>query len=162
MARSNILKTTFHYLSPLPLYQTTKPYHINIPPTALGVGQQSNEVSRPYHDISVADLRGRERDFSLDQSGFAIFSDREVEREGQKREQEDSNVSTTEEQAEGTIPSTCLRYEEYDDQERIRSVYRRAVEEWLRRVLGAKEVAAFTHEVSYQAGKFFWQVMGEI
>ena len=149
MAKSNILKTTFHYLSPLPLYQTTKPYHINIPPTALGIGQQSNEVSRPYHDISVADLRGRERDFSLDQSGFAIFSDKEIEREGQKQEQEDTNVSIREEQVEGETPSTCMRYEEYDDQERIRSVYRRVVEKWLRRVLRAEEVAAFTHEVSF-------------
>lgn len=127
--KSKTLKTTLQYLSPLPLYKTTKPYHINIPSTALEPGLQSNEVSQPYYNIPVEDLRGRECEFSLNQNGFGVFSD---ERSG------DSDRER---------PSTCLEYKEYDDNEKVKTVYRRAVGSWLKEVLGADEVLPFTHEV---------------
>ncbi|KAL9124674.1 MAG: hypothetical protein Q9217_006019 [Psora testacea] len=114
------------------------PYHINIPSTALTPGQQSNEVSRPYHNILVQDIRGRERDFTLDRNGFVVLSDQSSNKPRDERER----------------PSTCLLYEQYNNQDSIRRVYRNAVENWLKAQLGAEEVAVFTHEVRRRASTF--------
>ena len=68
---------TFHYLRPLEEYQTIKPFHINIPEGGIPGATHTNEVSDPYRNVPVSDIRGRVDDFSLDRQGFEIVSDRD-------------------------------------------------------------------------------------
>lgn len=62
----------FHYLSPLEEYRTVKPFHINIPGGGIPGGVQTNEISQPYRNVAVHDIRGSESLFSLDRQGFTI------------------------------------------------------------------------------------------
>lgn len=115
-----------YYLAPLDIYKTERPYHINVPPSALPPGQQSNEVSRGYDDIKIEDLRGREHSFNLDDNGFQIFED-------------DSS---------GVALGSVLQYADYANPDIVKHRYRAQVEEFIKQRLGAEEVFPFTHEVS--------------
>jgi len=118
--------TTFFYLKPLKEYKTVKPYHINVPQWALSGHRQSNEVSGPVSNIPVRDIRGREKDFSLDRNGFQIFKETDSRKESM---------------------TGCLTYEDYADPEKVMGQARLAVESFLKRKLGAEVVVAFSHQV---------------
>jgi hypothetical protein len=58
-----------HYLSPDPMYETVKPYFMNIP---MGEDIGHTNVVHTGRDVALTDLRGMEDQFRLDQSGFQI------------------------------------------------------------------------------------------
>jgi hypothetical protein len=122
-----MVTTTFFYLKPLEEYKIVKPYHINIPQWALPGQRQSNEVSGPVSNILVRDIRGREKDFSLDRNGFQIFKETDSGKESM---------------------TSCLTYENYADPEKVMERARPAAESFLKRKLGAEVVVAFSHQVS--------------
>ncbi len=65
-----ILKTVIWYLADNPLFEKEKPFYSNIPfdhPDS----QQTNLDSEP-HDVEVADIRGFENTFHLEEHGFQI------------------------------------------------------------------------------------------
>ncbi|RDW85280.1 hypothetical protein BP6252_02870 [Coleophoma cylindrospora] len=118
---------TFHYLKSLPLYHTTKPFHINIPSWALPSGQQTNEVSQAYHSIPVVGLRGKTHNFTLDTNGF------QVELEG-----ETGRNSLVD----------CITFDEYADERKVKEIVRPAVENFLKRKIPeAEDVVAFSTQV---------------
>jgi hypothetical protein len=124
-------ETSLFYLKPLELYQAVKPYHLNVPAWSLPPGMQSNEVSEPVHNIQITNVRGREREFTLDKNGFQYFKDTDAN--GTER-----TVSL----------STCLEYEDYASRSMIRERYWPEVKYFLKGILCAEEVIPFTHEVS--------------
>ncbi|KAK0744779.1 hypothetical protein B0T21DRAFT_407853 [Apiosordaria backusii] len=63
---------TFHYLCALEEYRTVKPFHINIPAGGIPGGHHTNEVSQPYHNIRVRDIRAEGSQLSLDTNGFEV------------------------------------------------------------------------------------------
>ncbi|ETN40800.1 uncharacterized protein HMPREF1541_05080 [Cyphellophora europaea CBS 101466] len=137
MQRASSLTTpttsaTLYYLSRLELYKHEKPYHINVPPSALPPGMQSTEKSEGYDGITVNNLRGREHEFSLDNSGFQVFRD------------EEKTFSL----------ASALKYDEYADFQTVKSRYRAAVSQFLVERLGAEAVFPFTHEVRRRASVF--------
>lgn len=124
--------TTLYYLAPLDIYKTQKPYHLNVPPSALSAGLQSNEQSQGYDGITIDCLRGRENEFTLDKNGFQIFKD------------------------DGTAFSlnSALNYEAYSDFQTVKKRYREAVRRFLIERLGAEDVLPFTHEVRRRDAEF--------
>ncbi|KAF2252355.1 hypothetical protein BU26DRAFT_502835 [Trematosphaeria pertusa] len=119
-------RATFHYLEDRTEYKTTKPYHINLPERALPPGLQSNEVSIPYHGISVADIRDRQHNFKLDIHGFEVVV-------------EDANDPSS--------LVNCIGYEDYADEALVRSKVREGVEAFLKRhISGCEDVVAFSHQ----------------
>ena len=129
---SSTLNATLWYLKPLELYQNVKPYHINIPASALPTGLQCNEESAPYHNVLVRNLRGHEEDFSLDNSGFQVF--------GHKR-------SSLKERQSAQEVNLALQEDEYNDSDIVRQKYYSAIEKFVKQMLGAERVVAFTHDV---------------
>ena len=72
--RSSSTLATFWYLQKLPLWQSTKPYFINVPKSALPEGQPpTNEVSEPVSNIKVRDMREHPASCNIDQSAFTFF-----------------------------------------------------------------------------------------
>lgn len=127
MQRKLSTRATFHYLEDRTEYKTTKPYHINLPERALPPGLQSNEVSIPYHGISVADIRDRQHNFKLDIHGFEVVV-------------EDANDPSS--------LVNCIGYEDYADEALVRSKVREGVEAFLKRhISGCEDVVAFSHQV---------------
>ncbi|KAG4438248.1 hypothetical protein IFR05_006276 [Cadophora sp. M221] len=118
---------SFYYLEDRPEYKTCKPYHINIPSWALPPGQQTNEVSIPYHDIPVTSLRGRLESFTLDRNGFQVLKE---DKRG----------------PESLID--CISFEEYADEDKVKRVVRPAVESFLKRnIQGVEDVIAFSTQI---------------
>lgn len=58
---------TVRFLSPHPKYENEKPFILSIP---LPKDQPKSNAIYDTHDIKIADARGDERSFSLDQQGF--------------------------------------------------------------------------------------------
>lgn len=106
------------------MYKTQRPYHINVPPSALPPGRQSNEVSQGYDGIKIESLRGREDSFNLDENGFQIFQD----------------------SGSGVALGSALKYEEYSNSDVVKHRYRAAVADFVKERLGAEQVFPFTHE----------------
>lgn len=129
---STINNARLWYLEPLQLYQTEKPYHINLPANALGGHAQSNEVSQEYARIRIVDLRGSESDFTLDKHGFQIF--------------QDTNGADNPDRSMHS-GSAALLPGFYEDPDTVRKYYYPAIENLLKEKLGAQSVKAFTHDV---------------
>ena len=129
---STINNARLWYLEPLQLYQTEKPYHINLPANALGGHVQSNEVSREYAGMRIENLRGFENKFSLDKHGFQIFQDIPW-----------GDASDWSTPSAGASPTSCF----YDDPDTVRRDYYPAIESLLKEKLRAKSAKAFTHDV---------------
>lgn len=127
-------RATLHYLENRELYKTVKPYHINLPAWALPPGRQTNEVSIPYHDIPIADLRNIKAQFTLDRNGFEI----QVE--------------------DGRGPKSlldCVGFEDYDNREAVQAKVLPAVEDFLKRKLpGVDDVIAFSYQVRRRDAQF--------
>ena len=129
---STINDARLWYLEPLQLYQTQKPYHINLPASALGAHAQSNEVSREYAGIRIENLRGFEDNFTLDKHGFQIVQDSHWA---------DGPDGCTHSAGAAPIPS----FE--DDPDTVRKYYYPAIESLLKKSLRAQSAKAFTHDV---------------
>ena len=106
----NKVTSTFWYLDQLPLYQTTKPYIVNLPLSLVPAGKRTNQVSAAYADITVRDIREAEPKVSLDRNGFELSR---------------------------SIPMT-LEYEEFRDPIKVRDVYCEAVRSALSNMTGAQ------------------------
>lgn len=136
ISRSHWISTTNNarlwYLKRLDLYQTEKPYHINLPANALGRYAQSNEVSQEYAGIRIKSLRGFENDFNLDKNGFQIFEDIDCG--------DDADWST---HSASAAPTSDV----YADPDIVRKKYYPAIERLLKKKLGAQMAKAFTHDV---------------
>ncbi|OIW32922.1 hypothetical protein CONLIGDRAFT_695192 [Coniochaeta ligniaria NRRL 30616] len=131
------ISTSLWYLHSLERYQTEKPYHINLPASALPEEAQSNEESVECRDITITNLRGREHEFSLDGNGFQVFgSDGEASSDG------------------GKMLHSSLSYENYHSTKTIREKYYPAVAAFLRDTLGAETVVPFTHDVRRREVEF--------
>ncbi|KAJ5940794.1 hypothetical protein N7516_000962 [Penicillium verrucosum] len=125
---------SFYYLENLPLYQTTKPYHINIPHWALPPGQQCNEVSVPYTGISVTGIRSRQDEFKLDVQGFQVAH----------------------EEIRG--PNSlfdCISLEEYYDMQKVKTHVIPAVQSFLKRkIQGAEAVLPISSQIRRRDAQF--------
>lgn len=129
---STINNARLWYLEPLQIYQTEKPYHINLPADALGGHVQSNEVSREYAGMRIENLRGFEKKFTLDKHGFQIFQDIHL-----------GDVWDFFTPTAGASSSSCF----YDDPDTVRKIYYPAIENLLKEKLRAQSSKAFTHDV---------------
>ncbi|KAF2434684.1 hypothetical protein EJ08DRAFT_426532 [Tothia fuscella] len=65
-------KSTFWYLDQLPVYQTTKPYIVNLPLSRVPAGKRTNQICAAYTDIVVRDIRAAETEYTLDRNGFEL------------------------------------------------------------------------------------------
>ena len=129
---STVNNARLWYLEPLDLYQTEKPYHINLPANALGGYAQSNEVSREYTGIRIENLRGFENDFTLDKNGFQIFQNTDCG--------DVPNWSTHNASAASTSGL-------FDDPDIVRRYYYPRIERLLKQKLRAQSAKVFTHDV---------------
>ena len=129
------------YLEPLQLYQKEKPYHINLPASALRDHAQSNEVSRECAGIRIENLRGFENDFNLDEHGFQVFQDIHW---GYHSEWSTNSVGAT----------PISRF--YNDPDAVRNYYYPAIENLLKEKLRAQSAKAFTHDVGLPYD--FWKM----
>ena len=129
---STISNARLWYLEPLQLYQTEKPYHINLPADAIGDHVQSNEVSREYAGMRIENIRGLENKFNLDRHGFRIFQDIHW------GDSWDWSAPTA-----GAFPTSCF----YDDPDSVRKYYYPTIENLLKERLRAQSAKAFTHDV---------------
>ncbi|OJD10912.1 hypothetical protein AJ78_08200 [Emergomyces pasteurianus Ep9510] len=132
--RIQTTQATFYYLKDLPEYRVTKPYHINVPEWALPPGQQSNEVSAPFSNISVTGIRSQLHHFTLDQNGFQV-----------EREEERGPHSLYD----------CINFEEYAEEKKVKERVRPAVESFLKRKIpGVEDVIAFSTQIRRRDPQF--------
>lgn len=113
---------SFHYLAPLELYNTVKPYHINVPQGGIPGGSHTNEESKSYIDLPVHNLRGRETCYSLDKHGFELVQAQKI--------------------------TQVLRYEDYANSEAVVTELGPAMEGFLKHTLRAESVFTFGFRVS--------------
>lgn len=109
-------------MQPLPIYQTEKPYNINVPTDGIPNGSQTNEVSGAYHNIPIHSLRDSQHGFDLDREGFRV----------------------------ATVDKTILDSATYDDYRDESVVARRvgpAMEQFLKATLKAETVITFAFRV---------------
>lgn len=111
--------STFWYLKKLPLYKTTKPYIVNLPPSYIPSGKRTNQECAAYRGIRVHDLRMAEQVFTLDRHGF-----------------EHSN----------TIPMS-LKYEDFFDPVKVEKVYCESMKATLLEKTGAESARLLHHAV---------------
>lgn len=104
-----------------------KPFHINVPQGGIPNGTHTNEVSGPYHNIPVHDMRGREDEFSLDRQGFQVIRDR------------NNDVDTVLE---------ALSPKDYPKLDLVMGQVGPAMQNLLRKRLGAESVITFAFRVS--------------
>ena len=100
----------FWYLKDLPLYETTKPYVVNLPQSYIPAGKRTNEDCFAYPGIRVEDIRKVEQIFTLDRNGFELSN---------------------------SIP-LGLQYEEFRDPTKVKDIYCENVKSSLLRVTGAE------------------------
>lgn len=79
---------------------------------------RTNFASEARH-IAIEDVRGRENEFALDRQGFALLR---IE------------------------PS--MEYDDFDDNDKVQTIYFKQVAEGIRKMLGASRVQIFEHVVS--------------
>ncbi|KAK3944660.1 hypothetical protein QBC46DRAFT_373959 [Diplogelasinospora grovesii] len=124
---------TFHYLSPLEEYRTVKPFHINIPAGGIPGRQHTNEVSQPYHNVKVHDIREGKRCFSLDREGFEVAEANE---------------------ARGAALLNALTPDQYQDSDLVTSRVAPKMEPFLRERLGAETVITFAFRFRRRDSQF--------
>ncbi|KAI0593546.1 hypothetical protein F4775DRAFT_607624 [Biscogniauxia sp. FL1348] len=102
--------STFWYLKNLPLYETTKPYVVNLPLSHVPAGQRTNQDCHAYSGIQVRDIRAAEETPTLDRNGFELSR---------------------------SVPLS-LEYEEFRDPAKVREVYLENVKTALLELTGAE------------------------
>lgn len=111
--------STFWYLKNLPLYETTKPYIVNLPPSYIPAGKRTNQECAAYQGIRVHDLRTAEQNFTLDRHGFEHSK---------------------------SIPMS-LKYEEFFDPVKVEKVYCESIKATLLEKTGAESARLLHHAV---------------
>ncbi|KAI1490510.1 hypothetical protein F5X96DRAFT_694573 [Biscogniauxia mediterranea] len=106
--------STLWYLKKLPLYETTKPYVVNLPLSHVPTGQRTNQDCLAYSGIQIKDIRTAEETPTLDRNGFELS---------------------------GAIPLS-LEYEEFRDPAKVREVYLENVKTALLEMTGADQAHA--------------------
>ena len=112
----NTVTAKLKFLSPLPLYETEKPFQIftNIPPEA--PDQRTTNLVFEDHAVQITDIRSLpekvlKRDFTLDQKGFMYEKHK-----------------------------TKMKREDFEDREMVERVYLPEVEDLIRKELKGREV----------------------
>lgn len=66
---------TLNFIKPLDLYESEKPYFLNIPGSEPGSQiLQTNLEYAPHGDVPIEDIRDRISDFSLEKNGFQVMN----------------------------------------------------------------------------------------
>ncbi len=112
------LKASIHFLAHNELYRTEKPYSLRY----MGEEQvaQTNIELDKHDDIPIHDIRGWEREFSLQKQGFTI-----------------SRLSSR------------MQYRDYSDPGQVIAIYLHEVASHLKKLLGARHVQIYEHLVRY-------------
>jgi hypothetical protein len=109
--------STLWYLKNLPLYETTKPYVINLPLSQVPTGRRTNQECCAYSGIKVKDIRTAGKTLTLDGNGFSLSA---------------------------SIPLS-IRYEEFGDPVKVKDVYCESMRKALLDMTGA-EFAEVLHQ----------------
>lgn len=111
------LQASIHFLAQSELYHTEKPYALRY--TGEKEIAQTNIQLEKHDDIPIHDIRGRERDFSLEKNGFTISK-----------------------------MSSRMFYRDFSDPERVNAIYLHEVATHLKDMLGARHVQIYEHMVN--------------
>jgi len=114
------------YLKRDALYEDTKPYFCYVPPQLLNGAPVTNQEYVPF-DVSIANLRGQEHHFTLDNNGFEVVNHPLDARYGFQSLQEDAALMTE---------------------------YKREIEIFLKQKLGAERVVVFDEELRMRNPEF--------
>lgn len=107
------MQTRVYYFQAGPTFAEEKPYGFKFPPQDARIPRTNMEQHE--HDCDVSDLRGKERDFTIEKNGFTVFK----------------------------LGNTfSMSYEDYHDEEKIQK-YFRLLEAMLKAHLQAKDVKVF-------------------
>lgn len=115
---SQQVKSSIAFLSDLSLYLKKKPYYLTLTKDREADSVLTNIVSDIYTGITFTDITGYESSFNLDTHGFQLAKH-----------------------------ATSLPVQDFEDSERIASVYYAEIEEYLHKFLGAERVRVMQHVV---------------
>ena len=104
---------SFFFLPKSPRWEKEKPYTLKFQPA--DNFPMTSEQRVEVKDILVKDIRGQESSFSLDENGFAVMPMRDL----------------------------GMTYEDFSDDNKVKTVYLRAVAKQLQAYLGASRVQVF-------------------
>ncbi|CAO1596776.1 hypothetical protein XANCAGTX0491_000607 [Xanthoria calcicola] len=110
------LQASIHFLAQSELYHTEKPYALRY--TGENEIAQTNIKLEKHDDIPIHDIRGREREFSLEKNGFTISK-----------------------------MSSRMFYWDFSDPERVNTIYLHEVATHLKEMLGARHVQIYEHMI---------------
>lgn len=110
--------TSFYSLPKDSLWEEEKPYTLKFQPVGDFPGTNRERVEKK--GILVEDIRGRESLFSIDRNGFAIMR----------------------------LKDPTMTYQDFHDDEKVKSLYLKTVAEELKNFLGARRVQIFDFVVS--------------
>lgn len=112
------LQASIHFLAHSEIYRTEKPYSLRY--TGEEQIAQTNIELDKHDDIPIHDIRGREREYSLEKHGFTI-----------------SKLSSR------------MLYRDFSDPEQVIAIYLHEIASHLKRLLGARHVQIYEHLVRY-------------
>lgn len=110
--------SSISFMMPRDLYQDEKPYFVTYPVEDTDC-PASNVILQTHNDITVNDIRGREREFSIDKQGFTIME-----------------------------LDTGMTPEDFNSEKNIQTKYLPKLARALKAQLGASRVQVFEHIVS--------------
>jgi hypothetical protein len=113
-----MLTTSMHFLAPLDLYRSEKPYSLRFDPDDSNVPKTNIKLER-YDDIAVEDIRGREAEFDLMRDGFTILR-----------------------------LDSAMAYDDFESESKIADIYLKEVADAVKLAVKADFVQIFEHTVS--------------
>ncbi|KAL8833096.1 MAG: hypothetical protein Q9170_004505 [Blastenia crenularia] len=113
---SRDVQSAIHFLKPNSLYRHEKPYAFRFELSSDDIPQSNMEMQK-IEPINITDIRGSERDYSLDVNGFTIVRF-----------------------------ESSLEYQDFYDPEKVK-IYLGELEELLKSYLKASEVKVFRHGI---------------
>ena len=118
------LKASIYFLVHSDVYRTEKPYSLRY--TGEEQLARTNIELDKHDDIPIHDIRGREREFSLEEHGFTISKLR-----------------------------SRMLYRDFSDLEQVIAIYLLEVASHLKTLLGARHVQIYEHLVRYSQPSHF-------
>jgi predicted DNA-binding protein (UPF0251 family) len=112
------LKAPIYFLSRSPKYTTIKPYTLRYRPEN---GFPQTNVERTIHEVEICDMR-QYPELRYEECGFKV-----VKMEGSEMRGNEMEVGDV------------MRYEDYDNLQKVEGVHRREVRNCVREALGARE-----------------------
>ena len=112
------LHASIHFLAHREVYRIEKPYSLRY--TGEEQVAQTNIELDKHDNIPIHDIRGREREFSLEKHGFTI-----------------SKLSSR------------MLYRDFSDPEQVIAIYLHEIASHLKKLLGARHVQIYEHLVRY-------------